>query len=59
MIKMNIKLTQVQLKHNAMIEQGISPQLMAMKRSTSRAKDKKAALRRGEFKHAASAAAFY
>jgi hypothetical protein len=36
-----IKLTQVVLKHNAMIEVGINPQLMAIKRPSIRHKNKK------------------
>lgn len=51
MMKIQIKLSQSNIRRNAMVESGLNPQLMAVKRASQRQRDRKAALRSGQRKH--------
>jgi hypothetical protein len=51
MMKIEIKLSQSTIRRNAMVESGLNPQLMAVKRASQRQRDRKAALRSGHTKH--------
>lgn len=51
MMKIEIKLSQSDIRRNAMVRDGLSPQLMAVKRGTQRQRDRKAELRSGRSKH--------
>lgn len=51
MMKIEIKLSQSDIRRNAMVDSGLNPQLMAVKRPSQRQRDRKAASRVGYAKH--------
>jgi hypothetical protein len=51
MMKIQIKLSQSDIRRNAMVDSGLNPQLMAVKRPSQRQRDRKSASRAGYAKH--------